>query len=118
MNPAPPVTSTVEGTMNFYRVRGPEWPWRHALVPQRAMRHGPTYGSAAARSVVWTLQPEVAVGTLERQMLARSATRAAGTLNATRPFARTGAASIPSFASGWIVSELPLHTAALQALVT
>ena len=33
-----------------------------------------------------------------------------------RPFARTGAASVPSFFSGWIVSELPLHTSALQAL--
>src|SRR4051812_33212613 len=51
-------------------------------------------------------------------MMVRSATRAAGTVNAVRPFARTGAASIPSFAAGWLVSELPLHTAAVQALVT
>ncbi len=53
-----------------------------------------------------------------RRVLARSAARAAGTVNAVRPFARTGPASVPSFAAGWIVSELPLHTAAMQTMVT
>jgi acetyl esterase/lipase len=50
-------------------------------------------------------------------MAVRSLTRAAGTLNAVRPFARTGPASVPSFFNGWMVSELPLHTSAVHALV-
>jgi acetyl esterase/lipase len=51
-------------------------------------------------------------------MVVRSVARAAGTANAVRPFARVGRASVPSFFSGWVVSELPLHTAAIQAAVT
>ncbi len=50
-------------------------------------------------------------------MAVRTIVRAAGTANAVRPFARSGAASVPSFFAGWIDSELPLHTSALHALL-
>lgn len=55
---------------------------------------------------------------LGQAFLAVSAFRAARTLNAWWPFSRTGRASVLSFPSGVIVSELPLHSLAWQAVVT
>ena len=48
--------------------------------------------------------------------LIRSARNLANTANATRPFAREGYGSIPSFFTGWWTSEMPLHIAAMQSL--
>ena len=50
--------------------------------------------------------------------LAASALGAARTLNAWHPFSRTGRASVLSFPSGLLVSELPLHSIAWEALAT
>lgn len=50
--------------------------------------------------------------------LLASAVGAANTANARRAFARQGPGSLPSFATGALTSELPLHTIALQALAT
>src|SRR3954465_3120790 len=123
MKPAPPVTRTVEGIMCFYRVQtrrghgGVTFPfpgWRESPV---RCQSGPFPVTSRGRhlSNLGPLSRRSHVGSLERRMVVRSAARAAATANAVRPFARTGAASIPSFASGWMVSELPLHTAALEA---
>lgn len=51
-----------------------------------------------------------------RRLLTWSVVGAVNTLNATKPFARRGPVSIPSFAAGWLTSELPLHTIAVEAL--
>lgn len=53
-----------------------------------------------------------------RNLLAASALGALNTVNARKPFAREGNASVPSFFAGWLTSELPLHTIGLQALAT
>ena len=50
--------------------------------------------------------------------LIASAVGAAATANAIRPVARHGAASLPSFASGWLTSELPLHSMVGHAVTT
>ncbi len=50
--------------------------------------------------------------------LASSVIGAANTANARKPFARTGPVSVPSFFTGWITSEMPLHAIAWQALAT
>ncbi len=39
------------------------------------------------------------------------------TANATKPFSVDGISSIPSFALGWPISELPLHFAGLGGLL-
>src|SRR5690625_256142 len=51
-----------------------------------------------------------------RRLLGASALGALNTLNAAKPFARSGPAAIPSFFAGWLTSELPLHTIGVQAL--
>ncbi|MEO9166443.1 MAG: alpha/beta hydrolase, partial [Aquihabitans sp.] len=51
-----------------------------------------------------------------RWFLAASAVGALNTINARKPFAREGRASVPAFAAGWLSSELPLHAIAWQAL--
>lgn len=53
-----------------------------------------------------------------RRYLAASALGAVNTINARKPFARDGRASIPSFMAGWLTSELPLHAIGWQALAT
>ena len=52
------------------------------------------------------------------KFLAASAAGAANTFNAIRPVSRTGNLSMPSFFAGWLTSELPLHTIALQVAGT
>jgi acetyl esterase/lipase len=59
-----------------------------------------------------------AARTAGRRLLAFSALGAANTANARTPFARRGPVSVPSFFSGWLTSELPLHTIGVQALAT
>ncbi len=49
---------------------------------------------------------------------AATAAGALNTANAWKPFARQGPASVPSFFSGWLTSELPLHTLGWQAAAT
>lgn len=51
-----------------------------------------------------------------KRSLVRSLRGAANVANATRPFARSGYGSIPSFFSGWWTSELPLHTAVARTV--
>lgn len=53
-----------------------------------------------------------------RALLALSTLRAARTANAWHPFSRRGRASFLFFPSGLTTSELPLHSLAVQALVT
>jgi acetyl esterase/lipase len=53
-----------------------------------------------------------------RRFLALAAVGAANTVNARKPFAREGRASIPAFFGGWLTSELPLHSIGVQALAT
>ncbi|MCB0978759.1 MAG: alpha/beta hydrolase, partial [Acidimicrobiales bacterium] len=53
-----------------------------------------------------------------RQFLAASALGALNTANARTPIARQGGVSIPSFFSGWLTSEMPLHAIGWQALST
>lgn len=48
--------------------------------------------------------------------LTRSLLRAANTANARRPFDRHSRGSIAAFFLGWLTSELPLHTIAIQAV--
>ena len=50
--------------------------------------------------------------------LRRSLVRASNTANAVRAFDRFGYASPLSFMAGWLTSELPLHTIAVQAIGT
>lgn len=52
------------------------------------------------------------------KFLAASALGAANTLNARKPFARFGGASVPSFFAGWLTSEMPLQTIGWQAVAT
>lgn len=51
-----------------------------------------------------------------RRLLALAGAGALNTVNATKPFARQGPVSIPSFFTGWLSSELPLHAIGVQAL--
>lgn len=53
-----------------------------------------------------------------RQFLAASALGALNTTNARTPIARQGGVSVPSFFSGWLTSEMPLHAIGWQALAT